>query len=142
MADQAGRPADWEMAKENIQPLKQGRKMAKLANCLQVSLHRGFRARRVADPLKQGRKMAKLANCLQVRFRRSRVADPHHFNPYPSFHFNPYPSFHFYPDPSFHFYPDQDPPLYYNPDPDPDPALHQSDANLRPVVYKLSKDIF
>ncbi len=36
MADQAGRPADWEMAKENIQPLKQGRKMAKLANCLQV----------------------------------------------------------------------------------------------------------
>ncbi len=67
MADQAGRPADWEMAKENIQPLKQGRKMAKLANCLQVRLHRGFRARRVADPLKQGRKMAKLANCLQVR---------------------------------------------------------------------------
>jgi hypothetical protein len=50
MADQAGRPADWEMAKENIQPLK------------------------------QGRKMAKLANCLQVRFRRSTVADPHHFN--------------------------------------------------------------
>ncbi len=42
MADQAGRPADWEMAKENIQPLKQGRKMAKLANCLQVPLHQGF----------------------------------------------------------------------------------------------------
>jgi hypothetical protein len=60
MADQAGRPADWEMAKENIQPLK------------------------------QGRKMAKLANCLQVRFPLPRVADPHHFNPdpYPSFHFN------------------------------------------------------
>ncbi len=66
MADQAGRPADWEMAKENIQPLK------------------------------QGRKMAKLANCLQVRVQWSRVADPHHFNPYPS----------------FHFYPDQDPPIY------------------------------
>ncbi len=73
MADQAGRPADWEMAKENIQPLK------------------------------QGRKMAKLANCLQVRFRRSTVADPHHFkpDPYPSFHFNadPDPMFNFHPDP-------------------------------------------
>jgi hypothetical protein len=41
MADQAGRPADWEMAKENIQPLKQGRKMAKLANCLQVRFSGG-----------------------------------------------------------------------------------------------------
>jgi hypothetical protein len=71
MADQAGRPADWEMAKENIQPLK------------------------------QGRKMAKLANCLQVRFQWSTVADPHHFNPdpYPSFHFNadPDPMFNFHP---------------------------------------------
>jgi hypothetical protein len=37
MAEQAAsRPADWELAKENIQPLKQGRKMAKLINCLQV----------------------------------------------------------------------------------------------------------
>jgi hypothetical protein len=46
MADQAGRPADWEMAKENIQPLKQGRKMAKLANCLQVCFQRFW----VVDP--------------------------------------------------------------------------------------------
>jgi hypothetical protein len=37
MAEQPSGPvADWELAKENIQPLKQGRKMAKLSTCLQV----------------------------------------------------------------------------------------------------------
>jgi hypothetical protein len=98
MADQAGRPADWEMAKENIQPLK------------------------------QGRKMAKLANCLQVRFPRSRVADPHHFypDPYPPFHFNADP------DPMFNFHPDP-----RSSDPDP----HQSDGNLRPLVYLQYKPL-
>ncbi len=50
-----------------------------------------------------------------------RNADPHNFNadPEPAFNFNavPYPVFHF------------------NADPDPDPAPHQSDGNLRPLVY-------
>ncbi len=44
----------------------------------------------------------------------TRVSDPHHFNAGPD------------PDPSFHF----------NADPEPEPAPNQSDAYLRPLVYK------
>ncbi len=42
--------------------------------------------------------------------------------------------FHGDPDPSFHFYADPDPTLHFNADPDLDPAPHQKDANLRPLV--------
>ncbi len=40
------------------------------------------------------------------------------------------------PDPSFHFNVDPDPTFYF--DADPDPAPHQSDVNLRPLVYRPS----
>ncbi len=43
--------------------------------------------------------------------------DPHHFNAYP--------------DPSFHVNADRGPTFHLNADSDLDPALHQSDANLR-----------
>jgi hypothetical protein len=60
---------------------------------------------------------------LLFRTDTDRVADPHHFDadPDPAFHFNANP------DPDFHFNAD--------PDPDPDPAPHQSDGNLRLLVY-------
>ncbi len=49
---------------------------------------------------------------------KSTVADPHHFNA------------------------DLDPAFHLNVDPDPDPAPHQSDGNLRPVVYVPSRAPF
>jgi hypothetical protein len=51
--------------------------------------------------------------------------DPHHFNADP--------------DPAFHFNEDPDPAFYFNVDTDPNPAPHQSDGNLRPLVYRPSK---
>ncbi len=50
--------------------------------------------------------------------KHARVADPHHFNADP--------------DPSFHL----------STDPDQDPAPHQSDAYLRPLVYRPSMSLF
>ena len=35
MEQATGSPAEWELSKENIQPLKQGRKASKLSNILQ-----------------------------------------------------------------------------------------------------------
>jgi hypothetical protein len=54
------------------------------------------------------------------------VADPFHFiaDPGPAFHLNADP------DPSFHF------------NADPDPAPHQSDEDLRPLVYGPSRAPF
>jgi hypothetical protein len=37
-----------------------------------------------------------------------------------------------------HHFADPDPNFHFNADPDPDPAPHQIDANLRPLVYRLS----
>jgi hypothetical protein len=56
----------------------------------------------------------------------SGVADPQHFiaDPDPAFHLNTDP------DTCFHF------------NADPDPAPHQSDENLRPLVYGSSRDPF
>jgi hypothetical protein len=54
------------------------------------------------------------------REREREVADPHHF------HADPDPSFHFNTNPTFHF------------NADPDPVPHQSDVNLRPLVYRPS----
>jgi hypothetical protein len=39
------------------------------------------------------------------------------------------------PDPAFYFSADPDPAFHFNADPDPDP-VHQSDGNLRPLVYR------
>jgi hypothetical protein len=47
--------------------------------------------------------------------------DPHHVNA------DTDPAFHLNPDPAFHFKVDVDL--------DPEPAPHQSDGNLRPMVY-------
>jgi hypothetical protein len=57
-----------------------------------------------------------------------RVADLHHFNAEL--------------DPAFHFDADSDLALLFNEDPDPDPAPHQSNANLRPLVYRPSRAPF
>ncbi len=50
------------------------------------------------------------------------------------------PAYHFYsdpnPDPAYHFNSDPDPAFHYNAD--TDPAPHQSDGNLRPLVYRRS----
>jgi hypothetical protein len=61
-----------------------------------------------------------------VIFTCTRVPDPHQFNadPGPVFHSDADHDA----DPAFHFNAD--------PDPDPDPPPHQSDANLRPLVYR------
>ncbi len=40
------------------------------------------------------------------------------------------------PEPSFHICADPDPTFEYNADSDPDPAPHQRDANLQPLVYR------
>jgi hypothetical protein len=87
------------------------------------------------------------------------TVDSHHISvdPDPASHFSadPDPECHFYadPDPAFPFSADLDPTLLFNaargtfhfnadPDPtfhfnaDPDLAPHQSDANLRPLVYR------
>jgi len=53
-----------------------------------------------------------------------RVADLQHFNAEP--------------DPAFHYDADSDLALLFNEDPDPDPVPHQSNANLRPLVYRPS----
>ncbi len=68
--------------------------------------------------------------------RVSKVADPRHLNanPDPAFHFNADP------DPAFHFNADPDPSFHYNAD--PDPAPHQSDGNLRPLVFRPSRAPF
>ncbi len=63
-----------------------------------------------------------------MRIAFCRVADPHHFNVDP--------------DPFFHLNVNPDLTFSVNVDPDPDPASHQSDANLRPLVYRLSWDAF
>ncbi len=63
----------------------------------------------------------------------SRVADPHHINA------DPNPAFHDKsdPDPAVHYKSDPDPAVHFNADTDPVP--HQSDGNLRPLVYKPSR---
>ncbi len=52
------------------------------------------------------------------------------------------PNFNADPDSSFHFNADPDPTICLNVDSDLDPAPHQSDANLRPLVYRFSKAPF
>jgi hypothetical protein len=47
-----------------------------------------------------------------------------------------------YPDPAFHFNADPDPAFHFNANADPDPAPNQSDANLRPLVYRTSRAPF
>ncbi len=65
-----------------------------------------------------------------------------------SFHFDtdPDPTFHFDadPDPTFHFDADPDPisHFHFDADADSDPAPHQSDANLRPLVCRHSQALF
>jgi|LakMenEpi03Aug12_release.lakeMendotaPanAssembly.Ray.scaffolds.fasta_scaffold1019016_1 hypothetical protein len=56
--------------------------------------------------------------------RTTKGVDPHHMNADL--------------DPSFHFNADLDPNFHFNADPDPDPAPHQINANMRPLVYRLS----
>jgi hypothetical protein len=56
------------------------------------------------------------------------VADPHHFDGNP--------------DPTILFDADPKPTFPFGADPDPDPAPHQSDANLRQLTYRPSTDPF
>jgi hypothetical protein len=67
-------------------------------------------------------------------FHLTCVAYPQHFfaDPDPSFHCDVDPD----PDPSFHIDVDTDPFFYF--DTDPDLVPDKSDANLRPMVLKLS----
>jgi hypothetical protein len=58
----------------------------------------------------------------------SRVADPHPFNTDP--------------DPFFHFNADPDTIFHFNADLDLESAPHQSDVNLRPLVYRPSRASF
>ncbi len=58
----------------------------------------------------------------------SRVADPHSFNTDP--------------DPFFHFKADPDSTFHFNADLNLESAHHQSDANLRPLFYRLSRASF
>jgi hypothetical protein len=51
---------------------------------------------------------------------KARVADPHRLNVNPK--------------PAFHLHVDTDPPF----NADPDPARHESHANLQPLIYRLS----
>jgi hypothetical protein len=46
------------------------------------------------------------------------------------------------PDPSFHFNADPDPSFHFDADLAPDPATLQSDANLRPMVCRISRASF
>jgi|688.fasta_scaffold164762_1 hypothetical protein len=46
------------------------------------------------------------------------------------------------PDPTFHFDADPDPTFDFDTDPDLDPAPHESDANLLPLVYRPSPTLF
>jgi hypothetical protein len=50
------------------------------------------------------------------------------------------PHFNADPDPSFYFNADPDPAFHFDADPDThlDPATHQNNANLRPLVYRPS----
>jgi hypothetical protein len=59
-----------------------------------------------------------------------RIAVPHHFSADP--------------DPAFHLNANTDPDseIHFKADPVPDPAFHQSDANLRPLIYRPSRDPF
>ncbi len=57
-----------------------------------------------------------------------RFADPHHF--------------YVDPDSDFHFKPDPDPAFHINADLCQKPANHQSAGNLRPLVYRTSRDPF
>jgi hypothetical protein len=65
------------------------------------------------------------ALCTKSTFE-CRVSDLHHFNADP--------------DPAFHFNSDPDPGFQSNSD--PNPALHEGDANLRPLTYRSSRPSF
>jgi hypothetical protein len=76
------------------------------------------------------------------------VADPHHFNggPDPALHCNADPelTFHFDADldPAFGCVADPDLTFHFNADPEPDRASYQSNAYLRPLVYRLTRAPF
>ncbi len=69
-----------------------------------------------------------------LRIRITRVGDTSYFNEVrysdPAIHINADP------DPAFNFNADPDPAFHVNAD--SDPAPHQSDGNLRPLVYRPS----
>ncbi len=71
---------------------------------------------------------AKICICIvhttQYFLQYIRVADPYHCKADP--------------DPALHFNADTDPTFHLNPDPDP----HQSDVDMRPLVYRPSRAPF
>jgi hypothetical protein len=72
----------------------------------------------------------------QIKFFYTTVADPHHLDADPDLAFHSHED----PDPTFHS--DEDPDPIFHSEEDSDPVPYQSDANLRPLVYRSSSAPF